>query len=190
MRVLPFLIFSAALAASAASITEKTSGMKKLPGFFPLYWDEKAGNLFLEIEKPGAEFLFYTSLAAGLGSNDIGLDRNQIGAERILRFDRVGPKILLTERNLKFRANSDDAAERRAVEDAFATSIHHGFLIAAEDGARVLIDLTPFVLRDAHGAAARIRRAVRETSVSIRPARHSTCPAPATFPRIPKWRSH
>jgi hypothetical protein len=182
MRVLPFLIFSAALAASAASITEKTSGMKKLPGFFPLYWDEKAGNLFLEIEKPGAEFLFYTSLAAGLGSNDIGLDRNQIGAERILRFDRVGPKILLTERNLKFRANSDDAAERRAVEDAFATSIHHGFLIAAEDGARVLIDLTPFVLRDVHGAAARIRRA-RQGNFRVDPARSALyLPRTRNFP--------
>ena len=29
--------------------------------------------------------------------------------------------------------------------------------MAAEDGPRVLIDLTPFVLRDGHGAAAKLR---------------------------------
>ncbi|MBM3764425.1 MAG: DUF5117 domain-containing protein [Acidobacteria bacterium] len=133
--------------------------MRKMQGFFPLYWDAKAGNLFLEIERMGEEFLYYTSLAGGLGSNDVGLDRNQIGQERILRFDRVGPKILLVEKNLRYRANTPDAAERRAVEDAFAQSTHWGFSVAAEDGDRVLIDITPFVLRDGHRAADRLRMA-------------------------------
>ena len=71
-----FLYLVFCLAATGVTITEKTAGMKKLNGFYPLYWDEKAGNLFLEIERPCEEFLFYTSLAAGLGSNDVGLDRN------------------------------------------------------------------------------------------------------------------
>ncbi|MBI2686717.1 MAG: zinc-dependent metalloprotease [Acidobacteria bacterium] len=132
--------------------------MKRLNGFYPLYWDEKGGNLFLEIEQWGEEFLYYTSLAAGLGSNDVGLDRNQVGRERLMRFDRVGPKVLLVEKNVKFRANSDNPAERRAVEDAFAASTHWGFPVAAEEGRRVLIDLTPFVLRDGHGAVARMRQ--------------------------------
>ena len=161
MRVFLYLVFC--LAANGVTITEKTAGMKKLNGFYPLYWDEKAGNLFLEIERPGEEFLFYTSLAAGLGSNDVGLDRNQIGQDRLMRFDRVGPKVLLVERNLKFRALSNDPAERRAVTDAFAASTHWGFTVAAEDGERVLIDLTPFVLRDGHGAAARLRQARQGT---------------------------
>ena len=86
MRVFLYLVFC--LAATAATITEKTAGMKKLNGFYPLYWDEKAGNLFLEIERAGEKFLFYTSLAAGLGSNDVGLERNQIGQERLMRFER------------------------------------------------------------------------------------------------------
>lgn len=156
MRLLTILLFAFA-AVHGATIAEKTAGLRKLNGFYPLYWDEKGGNLFLEIERMGEEFLFYTSLAAGLGSNDIGLDRNQLGQERLVRFERVGPKILLVERNLKFRAISNDAAERRAVEDAFAASTLWGFPVAAEEGASVLIDLTPFVLRDAHGAAAQIR---------------------------------
>ncbi|MBM3784774.1 MAG: DUF5117 domain-containing protein [Acidobacteria bacterium] len=133
--------------------------MKKHAGFLPLYWDEKSGNLFLEIERMGEEFLFYTSLAGGLGSNDVGLDRNQIGRSRILHFRRVGPKVLLVEKNVRFRANSNDAAERRAVEDAFAQSTHWGFPVTAEEGARVLIDVTPFILRDGHNAASRLRGA-------------------------------
>ncbi|MFN0101203.1 MAG: zinc-dependent metalloprotease [Bryobacteraceae bacterium] len=137
--------------------------MKKLNGLYPLYWDEKAGNLFLEIERMGEEFLFYTSLAAGLGSNDVGLDRNQIGSERLMRFDRIGPKVLLVERNLKFRAISNDVAERRAVTDAFAESTHWGFPVTAEEGGRVLIDLTPFVLRDGHGASPRLRESRQGT---------------------------
>jgi hypothetical protein len=157
MRVLLGLLFWLAAVANGATIAEKTAGMKKLNGFYPLYWDEKGGNLFLEIQRMGDEFLLYTSLAAGLGSNDVGLDRNQIGRERVVRFDRIGPKVLLVEQNLKFRAISNDAAERRAVTDAFAESTLWGFSVAAEDGDRTLIDLTPFVLRDGHGAAARLR---------------------------------
>jgi len=163
MRAFLYLLFLAALASDAATIAEKTTGMKKLNGFYPLYWDEKGGNLFLEIERVGEDFLFYTSLAAGLGSNDVGLDRNQVGRERIMRFERVGPKILLVEQNLKFRALSNDAAERRAVADAFASSTHWGFTVAAEEGTRILIDLTPFVIRDGHGAAARLRQSRQGT---------------------------
>ncbi len=157
MRVLTAFFLFVNCISPAATIAEKTTGMRKMPGFFPLYWDAQAGNLFLEIERLGDEFLFYTSLAGGLGSNDVGLDRNQIGQERILRFDRVGPKILLIEKNLRYRANTADLAERRAVDDAFASSTHWGFTVVAEDGGRVLIDITPFVLRDGHRAADRLR---------------------------------
>lgn len=163
MRVLIVLLFCLGLSAHGATIGEKTAGMKKLNGFFPLYWDEKGGNVFLEIERMGDEFLYFTSLSAGLGSNDVGLDRNQVGQERIMRFQRVGPKVLLVEGNLKFRANSSDAAERLAVTDAFAASTHWGFTVAAEESGRVLIDLTPFVLRDGHGAARRIAQARQGT---------------------------
>jgi hypothetical protein len=146
-------------ACAAATIEEKTAGMRRMPGLFPLYWDDKAGSLYLEIERMGEEFLFYTSLTRGLGSNDVGLDRNQLGNERILHFRRVGPKVLLVENNLRYRARSEDAAERAAVAGAFATATHFGFNVAAETGARVLVDLTPFVVRDGHRAADRFKNA-------------------------------
>src|ERR1700675_4401753 len=75
------------------TIAEKTAGMDKLSGFFPVYWDAKAGKMWLEIDKWNTEFLYIESLPAGIGSNDIGLDRGQLGASSIVRFDRSGPRI-------------------------------------------------------------------------------------------------
>ncbi len=124
--------------------------MHKLAGYFPLYWDDKAGRLWLEIDKFQTEFLYVDSLPAGVGSNDIGLDRGQIGGSRIVRFERSGPRILLVEPNYRFRATGGGAEEKRAVEESFAESVLWGFDSQAEDGDRVLVDATPFFLRDAH----------------------------------------
>jgi hypothetical protein len=140
------------------TIAEKTTGMHKWEGYFNLYWDAKQGKLWLEIGKSDTEFLYQSGLPAGIGSNDIGLDRGQLGATRIARFERSGPKVLLMEENLAFRAVSDDAAERRAVHDSFAESALWGFTVAAETGDHVLVDATDFFLRDAHGIPATLRR--------------------------------
>src|SRR2546427_6250985 len=86
------------------TIAEKTAGAQKLPGYFNLYWDAKQGKLWLEIDKWGTEFLYQSGLSAGVGSNDIGLDRGQLGARGIVRFERSGPKVLLIQENLEYRA--------------------------------------------------------------------------------------
>lgn len=132
------------------SIAELTAHAQKLPGYFPLYWDARSGKLWLEIDKFGSEFLFLDSLPAGVGSNDIGLDRGQVGDSRVVKFERSGPKVLLVQQNLDYRASSDNAAERQSVQDAFAQSVLWGFEAAAADGDRVLIDATPFFLSDQH----------------------------------------
>ncbi|HEY2821485.1 MAG TPA: zinc-dependent metalloprotease [Candidatus Acidoferrum sp.] len=147
-------------AASADTIAEKTKDATKLPGYFNLYWDAKSGKLWLEIDKWNTEFLYQTSLPAGIGSNDIGLDRGQMGETRIVRFERTGPKILLIQSNEDYRAVTSDPAERAAVRDSFAESALWGFTAAAEDiandhdkagdNARVLVDATEFFLRDTH----------------------------------------
>src|SRR5205809_1414284 len=100
-----------------STITERVAGMQKFPGYFPFYWDAKAGKLWLEIDKWNIEFLYVESLPAGIGSNDIGLDRGQLGSSQIVRFDRSGPRVLLTAANYAFRANTENPDERRAVKD-------------------------------------------------------------------------
>jgi hypothetical protein len=149
--------------AQTPTIGEKTAGMQKWAGYFNLYWDAKQGKLWLEIDKWGTEFLYQSGLPAGIGSNDIGLDRGQLGATRIVRFDRSGPKVLLMQENLEYRAVSNDPDERRAVHDSFAESALWGFTAAAEEKTeekgRVLVDATDFFLRDAHHVPEALQRA-------------------------------
>jgi hypothetical protein len=127
--------------------------MHKIDGYFPLYWDEKTGNLWLEIPSFDTDFLYVTGLAAGLGSNDIGLDRGLEGGGKIVSFQRVGPKVLLVQGNDSFRSSSTNPAERRSVEDSFAKSILWGFTVAAESNGHVLVDCTDFVVRDGEDAS-------------------------------------
>src|ERR1700732_3026872 len=85
------------------SISEKTKSMEKMAGYFNIYWDAKAGKLWLEIDKWGTEFLYQSSMPAGIGSNDIGLDRGQLGGTHLVRFERSGPKVFVGQTNLGFR---------------------------------------------------------------------------------------
>lgn len=145
-------------AKQTVSIVEKTQGLTKYAGFFNFYWDEKQGKIWLEIDKWDTELLYINSLPAGVGSNDIGLDRGQLGNRRIIKFERVGPKVLLVQPNYAYRALSDHPAEQRAVKEAFAQSILWGFEVAAEEGQRVLVDASAFYLRDAHDVTGRLKR--------------------------------
>ena len=140
------------------SISEKTSGMKKFEGYFTFYWDANEGKIWLEIDKLDLEFLYVNSLPAGLGSNDIGLDRSQLGRTRIVKFHRVGPRVLMVQPNYAFRALSENPDERKAVEDGFAKSVIWGFKIEASSETGVLVDATAFFLRDAHGVIGRLER--------------------------------
>ena len=133
--------------------------MRKMAGYFPLYWDDKAGKLWLEIDRFDTEFLYVDSLPAGLGSNDLGLDRGQLGGSRIVRFLRSGPKILLLEPNYRFRAIGGSPDEQRAVEESFAQSVLWGFDVQAEEGNHALVDATAFFLRDVHDIPRAIQRA-------------------------------
>lgn len=143
--------------ASPQTIAEKTEGMTKLDGYFPLYWDQREGALWLEIPRLDTDFLLVTGLATGLGSNDIGLDRGQTGDNAVVFFQRIGPKIFLVRRNETFRSTSPNPAERRAVEESFATSVIQGFTVAAETEGRVLVNATGFFLRDQYGAGPVLR---------------------------------
>jgi hypothetical protein len=132
--------------------------MEKYSGYFTFYWEAKAGKIWLEIDKWDAEFLYVNSLPAGVGSNDIGLDRGQLGNERIVKFQRVGPKVLLIQPNYGYRAISDNPDERRAVQEAFAQSVLWGFEVVAEENERVLVDAGDFYLRDAHDVIGTLKR--------------------------------
>jgi hypothetical protein len=144
--------------AAVRTIEDRTAGLRKLDGFFPLYWDSTAGQLFMEIPRFNIEVLHLGGLASGLGSNDIGLDRGGLQGSRIVRFERVGPRVLMVQPNYDFRASSANPAEVRSVRDAFARSVLWGFNVAAEsdNGRRVLVEMNDFLLRDATNIAGRL----------------------------------
>jgi hypothetical protein len=145
------------------TIAEKVAGMEKFPGYFPFYWDAKAGKMWLEIDKWNTEFLYVESLPAGIGSNDIGLDRGQLGTSSIVRFDRSGPRVLLVASNYGFRASSNNPDERQSVKDAFAESTLWGFDVVAEESGRALVDATNFYLRDVHQVTGTLQRGQQGT---------------------------
>jgi hypothetical protein len=112
----------------------------------------------LEIDKFDTEFLYVNSLPSGVGSNDLGLDRGQIGDNRIVKFIKSGPKVLLIQPNYNYRAISNNAEEKKSVEEAFAQSVLWGFKVEAEENGKVLVDFTPFLLRDSHHIADKLSR--------------------------------
>ena len=93
------------------------------------------------------------SLSEGIGSNDIGLDRGQLGDGVVVHFKKAGNKILLIQPNQNFRAITDNIEEIKSVKEAFAKSVLHGFIIKEEKNGMYLVDATDFLMRDAHGVA-------------------------------------
>ncbi|GGF30474.1 zinc-dependent metalloprotease [Echinicola rosea] len=140
------------------TIAEFVEGMEIKPGFFPLYWDDNTGKIWLEIPKTEEEILYYPSLASGLGSNDIGLDRGKLSGAHVVNFRKSGKKLLMAESNYDYRAITDNAMEQKAVEESFAESVLWGFEIAAQSTTHYLVDATEFALQDAVGASSAISR--------------------------------
>ena len=160
MRVYVLLASLALMAVSpvwAETIASFTKDMQKQAGFIPVYYSSEDDKVYLQIEALDEPLLFQSSLPHGVGSNDIGLDRGQLGATRLVQFERYGNKLLLKQLNTEYRASADNPAERASIDEAFADSVIAGFTIAASDDDSVLIDYTSQLLSDIHGVAERLK---------------------------------
>ncbi len=178
------LVLSAALPVYGALAEEElpVERWQAMAGFIDLYWDEEGGRLLLGIEDFGSPFIYQSSLARGVGSNDLGLDRGQLGTTRLVEFRRIGPRVLLLQHNLGYRATNGGAAERAATAESFATSVVWGFEVAGERDGVVFVDATGFVTRDAHGIARRLT-ARGEGSYAVDPERSAIhLPRTKAFP--------
>lgn len=135
---------------------EDSKTVTKYEGFFTFYYDSSNDKVFLEVENLNDEFLYVSSLSEGIGSNDIGLDRGQLGGERVVKFQKAGNKLLLIQPNLNYRAITDNIEEKKSVKEAFAKSVLHGFIIKETKKGKFLVDATSFFMQDAHGVARRL----------------------------------
>lgn len=148
------------------TIIERAKALDRHSGLLDFYIDRDGGRVWLTVPPPlgsegvAGEFLYIEGLLSGLGSNPVGLDRGQIGETRVVRVRRIGRRVVIEAPSLQYRARSDNAAERRAVEHSFATSVlWSGNIGALDPDGTSLVDITSFLIRDAHNVAARLKRA-------------------------------
>ncbi len=160
MRRLSFLLLAAPLAAqqpatlpapaapaAPATIAGRTAGLERRDGYIPVYLNDRTGAVLLEIPRDSTRVLFMTTLATGLGSNALGLDRGSGGGVRVARFEKAGERVLVVFENTQYRS-SGTADNQRTVAEAFANSTVAALPIVAEEGGRLLIDATDLVMRD------------------------------------------
>ena len=150
-------------APAASAIAAKTAGLAARPGLLDLFVDAELGKVLVRLPPASGarrtigEYIYYQGIVSGLGSNPVGLDRGQVGEPQILRLRELGGRVLFELVNLRFRALTESMDEVQAVEESFASSVIWSAEIAARDAdGGSLIDLGPFLLRDAHGIADRL----------------------------------
>ncbi|MDC0870765.1 zinc-dependent metalloprotease [Flavobacteriaceae bacterium] len=139
-----------------AQFFKDNKNITRYEGYFTFYYDEGNDKIFLEIENLDQEFLYVNALSEGIGSNDIGLDRGQLGNTRVVKFIKAGNKLLLIQPNQYYRAITNNLEEKKSVEQAFAKSILRGFSIKEVKNGKYLVDATSFLIRDAHGVMGRL----------------------------------
>jgi hypothetical protein len=142
-------------AAAPVSLDQKLKGLEKKDGFIPMYWDARAGKVYLEVTKFDSEFMYVYQTSGSAGT--AGIQRGAITRPQIVTFRRVGPKVMLVAKNFLWRTGSDDPYQKLALQQSFPESVIWGFSVAAEDGPQhVLLDATEFFMHDAPGFAERL----------------------------------
>jgi hypothetical protein len=163
MKKVLFILFFSFLSLNSFSqfflqktVNKLQKGITKYEGYFTFYYDDNSDKVFLQIEDIDTDFLYVRSLSEGIGSNDIGLDRGQLGDGVVVHFKKAGNKLMLIQPNQDYRAITENKEEKKSVKQAFAKSVLHGFIIKEEKNGAFLVDATDFFMRDAHGVANRL----------------------------------
>lgn len=144
------------------TIVKKTDGLTARQGLLTNYVDTQSGKAYLRLPRPDdkgsiGKYLYVESLATGLGSNDVGLDRTQIGAANVVDIYEVGDRVFMEAENLSYRSDTSSLDERKATREGFATSVlWAGKVIARDPDGSTLTDITDLIVRDAHNSASRL----------------------------------
>lgn len=178
-----FVIACVSGAASAKKLAELEQLYDLDKGFVGIIHDKKTDKIYLKIDNLNQEFIYQTSLPAGLGSNDIGLDRGQLSSTRLVEFQRAGTKVFLKQKPTDFRATTKNRKESEALEQAFASSVLWGFPIVDSDQGWVLVDASDFIMQDIHGVGRRLERVKQGTRYKVDKSRSAVyMPRTTAFP--------
>ncbi|MCY7379521.1 MAG: DUF5117 domain-containing protein, partial [Gemmatimonadaceae bacterium] len=173
--------------APATTIAARTAGFERRDGFVPLHLDTKQGRLYAELPREPLRALFWVSLATGFGSNPVGLDRGASGSDQVVRFERDGDRVQMVFENMAFRTSLDDAAHRRSVDESFPVSTVAALPVLAEEGNRILVELTDVAYRDWNDIAGTMSR-LNQGSYTLAgpPEGVGSARAPGDTPPTPK----
>jgi hypothetical protein len=122
-----------------------------------MVWDGDQGKLLFEISQFDRDILYFTSVAKGSGSGNVGLEWAGEGEGGVIQFQRVGPKVLVVEKNLRFRAGNGGAGLAQDVDQSFPDSILAALPVVRSEPGKVVVDATPLVI----SRCGRICRAAR-----------------------------
>src|SRR5271170_1813785 len=125
--------------------------VERREGFIPLLWDASQGKLLFELSQFNKDILFYTEIAKGSGSGSVGFEWAGEGEGGVIQFQHVGPKVLVVQKNTRFRAGSGGPGLEQGVDESFPDSIIASLPVTKTDGAKVIVDATPLIVRDATG---------------------------------------
>lgn len=171
------------LASGPASSPLDISKLERHDGFLPFYWDEGRGRLLLEIPKLNEDLLYFAGAGKGIGSVELGVDRGASYASTVIYFDRVGPRVNIVQRNLKYRALGGNAALQRGMEESFASSILAALPVESEAGGKLVVDATPLFIRDTVNIEGLLRRQ-NQGAYKLDPQRSSIyLPKTKAFPK-------
>lgn len=154
-----------ATAQEPASYSQSIAGLARQDGLLTIFADPASGKVLLQLPAASedgtlARVIHHTALRTGVGSAVTGLDRAQIGPTNILAFRRIGKRVVAEFENPRYRAAAGSAEEQAAARDAFVGStVWAGDVIAQTPDGGVLVDISSFVTRDAHGIAPGLARA-------------------------------
>jgi hypothetical protein len=139
------LLFAAALFAQTP---------ERRDGYIPMLWDAESGKLSFEIAKFDQDILYFTQVAKGSGSGSVGFEWAGGGEGGVIQFQRVGSKVMVVQKNIRFRAGTGGPGIEKGIEASFPDSIIAALPITHSEGGKVIVDATPLVVRDAAGFAA------------------------------------
>ncbi|WP_428149015.1 zinc-dependent metalloprotease [Brevundimonas sp.] len=149
----------AAAQTTPATYVQSIDGLMRQDGLLTLFTDPASGKVLLQLPAPAADgtlarVIHHTALRTGVGSAVTGLDRAQIGPTNILAFRRIGKRIVAEFEDPRYRAPAGSPDEQAAARDAFVGStIWAGDVVATAPDGSVLVDISGFITRDAHGIA-------------------------------------
>src|SRR5277367_3085293 len=131
--------------------TVSAQSLERRDGYIPLLWDAAQGKLYFELSQFDKDILYYTEIAKGSGTGCVGFEWAGGGEGGVIQFQHIGPKVLVVQKNTRFRAGSGGPGLEQGVDESFPDSIIASLPVIRTDGAKVIVDATPLVVRDATG---------------------------------------